>query len=187
MFKTYHNVCVWKELQHCSFMYKTYPAFRCSALSWLVFLCAFDKNNLMQIASTINVVHIKFCFVLVHGFGCYYIAGSGKKLESLCRNPCGKSWCKTVISFLMLSSIIRACHQQSKRGSLAVTTNNNTSPQSATSSPGHFLWSHNKFLFCYGLHTVTVTHLSVSFTSDFKRLFTTHSECLPQAGNSCFK
>lgn len=164
------------------FIYKRYPAFRCSALSRLVFLCAFGKNNLIQIASKIHVVHIKFCFVLVHGFGCYYIAGSGKKLESLCRNPCGKSWCKTVISFLMLSSIIRACHQQSEQGSLAVTTNNSVSPQSATSSPRRFLQSHNKLLFCYGLHTVTVTHLSVSFRCDFKRLFATHSSACLRLG-----
>lgn len=161
------------------FIYKRYPAFRCSALSWLVFLRAFGKNNLIQIASKINIVHLKFCFVLVHGFGCYYIAGSGKKLEGLCRNPCGKSWCKTVISFLMLSGIIRACHQQSEQGSLAVATNNSVSPQSATSSPRRFLQSHNKLLFYYGLHTVTVTHLSVSFRSDLKRLFATHlSACL---------
>lgn len=74
-----------------------------------------------------NVVHIKFCFVLVHGFGCYYIAGSGKKLESLCRNPCGKSCCKVVITFPIVCSIIRVCHQQSKQGSLRITVNSNIS------------------------------------------------------------
>lgn len=50
-----------------------------------------SKNNFMQVGSMINVVCIKFCFVSVHVFGCYYIAGPGKKLESLCRNPGGKS------------------------------------------------------------------------------------------------
>lgn len=45
----------------------------------------------MWIGSGVSVVDINFCFVSVHGFGCYYTAGSGKKLESLCRNPCGKS------------------------------------------------------------------------------------------------
>lgn len=38
-----------------------------------------------------NFIGTKFCSVLVHGFGCYYTAGSGEKLKSLCRNPFGKS------------------------------------------------------------------------------------------------
>lgn len=49
-----------------------------------------SKNNFMQSGSMINVICIKFCFVSVHVFGCYYVAGPGKKLESLCRNPGGK-------------------------------------------------------------------------------------------------
>lgn len=157
-----------------------YKRFRYISLSWLVFLCPFSKNNLIQIGSVVNVMHIKFCFILVHGFGCYYIAGSGEKLESLCRNPCGKSWCKILISFLTVSSI-RVCLQQSKPHSLTVTINSNASPQSAGSSPRHFLQSCNKLQFCYRLRTVTVPYLSVSFRSVFKRLFKTSSHCLSQS------
>lgn len=49
-----------------------------------------------------SVMHTKFYSVLVHGFGCYYIAGSGEKLKSLCRNPFGKSRWKIVISFVIV-------------------------------------------------------------------------------------
>lgn len=55
-----------------------------------VILCPFNKK-VIWIVHMMSVIHTKVCSVLVHGFGCYYVAGSGEKLKSLCRNPFGKS------------------------------------------------------------------------------------------------